>query len=193
MASSLANNVLASRSTFNGSKLNTGSNIPFNMYTTQNTLKVGHKHCCRCNYGQAIIRSNIIQQQLVPNDTFTNALIKYVRACLGGFQKQLQLRLQLRLSQTGFFFGPASVVKLVMKPFSASTSVVKPQNHGFTSFMDGFHLSGSKARTEKSFCQTFFKTAPTPPEKPLHQMSQSRSCFQRSRSPAKQALRIEAD
>ena len=40
----------------------------------------------------------------------------------------------------------------------------------------------------KPFCQTFFKTAPTPLEKPLHQKSQSRSRFWRSRSPTKQAL-----
>ena len=40
----------------------------------------------------------------------------------------------------------------------------------------------------KLFCQTFSKTAPTPPKKPLHQRSRSRSCFWRSRSPAKQAL-----
>ena len=40
----------------------------------------------------------------------------------------------------------------------------------------------------KPFCQTFFKTALTPLEKPLHQRSQSRSRFWRSRSPAKQAL-----
>ena len=38
------------------------------------------------------------------------------------------------------------------------------------------------------FCQTFCKTAPAPPEKPLHQRSWSRSCFWRSRSSAKQAL-----
>jgi hypothetical protein len=38
----------------------------------------------------------------------------------------------------------------------------------------------------KLFCQTFFETAPTPLEKSLHQ--RSRSCFFRSRSPAKQAL-----
>ena len=39
----------------------------------------------------------------------------------------------------------------------------------------------------KLFCQTFSKTCPTPPEKPLHLRSQSRSCFWKSRSPAKQA------
>ena len=156
MASSLANNVLASRSTFNGSKLNTGSNIPFNMYTTQNTLKVGHKHCCRCNYSQAIIRSNIIQQQLVPNDTFANALIKYVRACLGGFQKQLQLRFRLKPSQT-CFSGPALVVKLVMKPFSTPTGVVKSQNRGFTSFIDGFHPVEAKLEKRNCFAKYFSK------------------------------------
>ena len=37
----------------------------------------------------------------------------------------------------------------------------------------------------KLFCQTFSKTDPTPPEKPLHLKSQSRSCFWKSRSPAK--------
>jgi len=57
------------------------------------------------------------------------------------------------------------VVKLAMKPFSASTSVVKPQNHGFTSFIDGF--GGSKAGMEKPFCQIFFKTVSAPPVKPL--------------------------
>jgi hypothetical protein len=39
----------------------------------------------------------------------------------------------------------------------------------------------------KLFCQTFSKTASAPLEKPLHRRSQSRSCFWRSRSPAKQA------
>jgi hypothetical protein len=39
--------------------------------------------------------------------------------------------------------------------------------------------------------QTFFKTTPTPPEEPLHQRSQSRSPFQWSRSPPKQALSFE--
>ena len=37
----------------------------------------------------------------------------------------------------------------------------------------------------KLFCQIFSKTAPTPPEKPLHLKSQSRSCFWKSRSPDK--------
>ena len=95
------------------------------------------------------------------------------RACLGGLQKQFKLLLP---SQTGCF-GPASLVKLAMKPFSASTGMVKPQNRGFTSFMDGFYLGGSKVGTHKLFYQMFFKTAPTPPEKPLHQRSQSRSRF----------------
>ena len=40
----------------------------------------------------------------------------------------------------------------------------------------------------KLFCQTFSKTAPTPPEKPLHLRNQSRSCFWKSRSPAKRSL-----
>ena len=40
----------------------------------------------------------------------------------------------------------------------------------------------------KLFCQTFSKTAPTPLEKPLHLRSRNRSCFWKSRSPAKQAL-----
>jgi hypothetical protein len=40
----------------------------------------------------------------------------------------------------------------------------------------------------KPFCQTFSKTASAPSEKPLHQRSQSRSRFWRSRSPAKEAL-----
>src|SRR6185312_3692129 len=42
----------------------------------------------------------------------------------------------------------------------------------------------------KLFCQTFSKTAPTPPEKPLHLRSQSRSCFWKSRSPAKRGLSL---
>jgi len=40
----------------------------------------------------------------------------------------------------------------------------------------------------KPFCQTLYKTAPAPLEKPLHQRSRSWSCFWWSRSPAKQAL-----
>jgi SNF2 family DNA or RNA helicase len=36
-----------------------------------------------------------------------------------------------------------------------------------------------------------FKTAPTPPEKPLHQRSRSQSRFFRSRSPAKQTRSLE--
>jgi hypothetical protein len=36
-----------------------------------------------------------------------------------------------------------------------------------------------------------FQNGSTPPEKPLHQRSRSRSRFQRSRSPAKHALRCE--
>ena len=42
----------------------------------------------------------------------------------------------------------------------------------------------------KLFCQIFSKTAPTPPEKPLHLRSRSQSCFWKSRSPAKQALNL---
>jgi hypothetical protein len=38
----------------------------------------------------------------------------------------------------------------------------------------------------KPFCQTFFKMAPTPSEKPFHR--RSRSHFWRSRSSAKQTL-----
>jgi hypothetical protein len=38
--------------------------------------------------------------------------------------------------------------------------------------------------TGEVVCQMFSKMAPTPPEKPLHQQSRSRSCFWRSRSPA---------
>ena len=41
----------------------------------------------------------------------------------------------------------------------------------------------------KLFCQTFSKTAPAPLEKPLHLRSRSRSCFWKSRSPAKRALK----
>ena len=41
---------------------------------------------------------------------------------------------------------------------------------------------------EKPFCQIFFKTAPTSPEKPLHQRSRSRSCLSRSRGSTKRAL-----
>ena len=113
------------------------------------------------------------------------AHIHQFKGIFGRPSKELQL--QLKPSQTDFS-GPASMVKPVMKPFLASTSMVKPQNRGFTSFMDGFYLGGSKVGIEKSFCQTFFKTAPTPPEKPLHQRSQSRSCFWRSRNPTKHAL-----
>ena len=43
----------------------------------------------------------------------------------------------------------------------------------------------------KLFCQTFSKTTPTPPEKPLHLRSQSRSRFWKSRSPAKRGLSCE--
>ena len=59
------------------------------------------------------------------------------------------------------------MVKLAMKLFLASTGVVKPQNRGFTSFIDDFHLGGSKVGIEKLFCQTFFKMTLTPPEKLL--------------------------
>ena len=48
------------------------------------------------------------------------------------------------------------MVKLAMKLFLASTSMVKPQNHSFANFMDDFHLGGSKAGMEKPFCQIFF-------------------------------------
>jgi len=44
----------------------------------------------------------------------------------------------------------------------------------------------------KLFCQIFFKTAPTPSNKPLHQRSRSQSCFWRSRSPAKQTLSFQS-
>ena len=43
-------------------------------------------------------------------------------------------------------------------------------------------------KLKKPFCQTFSKTALTPPEKPLHQKSRSYSRFWRSRMPAKHAL-----
>jgi len=81
---------------------------------------------------------------------------------LGGLQKQLQLRLQLKPFQTGFF-GPTLVVKLAIKPFSASIGVVKPQNRGFTGFMDGFHF-GEKHEWRSRFAKYFSK-----PVKPLQQ------------------------
>jgi hypothetical protein len=46
-----------------------------------------------------------------------------------------------------------------------------------------YHLS----LTGEAVLPNFFKMTPTPPEKPLHQRSQSRSHFWRSRSPTKQA------
>ena len=51
-----------------------------------------------------------------------------------------------------------------------------------------FRLFATSIQQVKLFCQTFSKTAPTPPEKPLHLRRQSRSCFWKSRNPAKHAL-----
>ena len=54
--------------------------------------------------------------------------------------------------------------------------------------MDIHPLPSILQKQKESFCQTFFRTTSAPPEELLLQRSQSRSHFQRSQSPAKQAL-----
>ena len=56
--------------------------------------------------------------------------------------------------------------------------------------MDIQHLSSVLEIQEELFCQTFFRTAPASLEELLLHKSQSRSCFRRSQSPAKQTLVI---
>ena len=56
--------------------------------------------------------------------------------------------------------------------------------------MDIHPLPSILQKQKKPFCQTFFRTASAPPEELLLERSQSH--FQRSQSPAKQALnRVE--
>jgi len=49
------------------------------------------------------------------------------------------------------------MVKLAMKLFLASTSMVKPQNHSFTSFMDDFHLGEKQSRNKETVLPNVFQ------------------------------------
>jgi hypothetical protein len=60
------------------------------------------------------------------------------------------------------------------EPFVVSTWEVEKKKHSSAQFQSGLH-------SMKLFCQTFYEMASAPPEKSLHQKSQSWSYFQRRR------------